>query len=153
MKHKEELDFNIINNNFPYEILLLADETKDVIDKYLFDSIVYEVAKNREIIAVFCLFEVDKNTVELKNIAVIEKYQNHGIGSKIVSFIKEICKEKYSKIIVGTADYGISQINFYKKNGFKEYGVRENFFIENYAEPIYVNGFQLKDMVLLKHNL
>lgn len=153
MKHNEELDFNIIRDNFPYEILLLADETKDAINKYLLDSIVYEVTKSGETVGVFCLFEIDKNTIELKNIAVVEKFQNQGIGSKIISFVKEVCKRKFSTIVVGTADCGTSQINFYKKNGFQEFGIRKNFFIENYTDPIYQNGVQLDDMILLKLDL
>ncbi len=118
MKYEEEIEFEIIRSNYPYEILLLADETIDAINKYLFNSTVYAATKNGQTIAVFCLLEIDKNTIELKNIAVIEKYQGKGIGSKIICFIKNICKGKYSTIIVGTADSGINQIKFYQKNGF-----------------------------------
>ena len=56
-------------------------------------------------------------------------------------------------IIVGTGDCGISQINFYEKNGFRKYDIRKNFFIDNFEKPIFENGIQLKDMILLKYEL
>jgi len=155
MSIQETLKFEIISDkeNYPYELLLLADETVESINKYIFDSIVYCAKNNEKIIAAFCLNKVDENTIELKNIAVVEKYQNRGYGSEIISFIKKICKNKYLSIIVGTGDCGINQINFYEKNGFRKYDIRKNFFIDNFEKPIFENGIQLKDMVLLKYEL
>lgn len=150
-----EIDFLLLKDSseYPYELLLLADETKSAIDKYLYDSIVYVVKKNNENIAVFCLYEIDAKTIELKNIAVSESFQNLGIGSKIINFIKEIVGKQYSNIIVGTADCGLNQIRFYERNGFNKFAIRENFFIDNYEFPIIENGIRLKDMILLKCEL
>ena len=151
----QTLKFEMIpdRENYPYELLLLADENVESINKYIFDSIVYCVKNNGNAIAAFCLYEIDKSTIELKNIAVAEKYQNNGIGSKIISYIKELCKNKYLNIIVGTGDCGIQQINFYEKNGFRKSDIRKNFFIENFEKPIFENGIQLKDMIMLKCEL
>jgi len=41
----------------------------------------------------------------------------------------------------------------YKKEGFEVFGVRKNYFVDNYPEPIYENGTQLKDMIMLKKEL
>lgn len=144
------LDFQLITENYPYELLLLADETRDVINKYLSSSDVYLVKLNNNNVGVFCLYQQDAETVELKNIAVSEKYQRQGIGEKMITHIKKICCQKYKRIIVGTADSGINQIRFYEKNGFHKYDVRKNFFIDNYPKPIFENGIKLKDMQLLK---
>lgn len=144
------LNFQLITDDYPYELLLLADETRDAIDKYLLSSDVYLVTLNKDNIGVFCLYHQDSETVELKNIAVSENFQRQGIGEQMLTRIKKICAPKYKRIIVGTADCGISQIRFYEKNGFQKYDVRKNFFIENYPEPIFENGIQLKDMQLLK---
>ena len=152
---QDELVFEMIalKENYPYELLLLADESVESINKYLFDSIVYGAKYNEKIIAVFCLYEVDKNTMEIKNIAVAEEYQKHGYGSECISFIKKICENKYRRIIVGTGDCGINQINFYEKNGFRKYDIRKNFFVDNFDKPIFEKGIQLIDMVLLKYEL
>lgn len=155
MNPKIDLDFVLLNdkNEYPYELLLLADETEEAIAKYIHNSKVYVAKNNGNTIAVFCLYELDENTVELKNIAVSESFQNKGIGSRLISFIKELVKVTYSKLIVGTADSGIDQIRFYERNGFKKFGLRKNFFIENYELPIIENGIQLKDMILLSYDL
>ncbi len=149
-----ELEYELIlgENNFPYKLLLLADESISQINKYVFESKVYTVKIDNKIIGAFCLYQIDENTIELKNIAISESFQNKGIGSKVISHIKEICMEKYSTLIVGTADCGTNQIRFYERHGFQKYDSRKNFFIENYAEPIFENGVQLVDMVLLKYS-
>ncbi len=155
MTTSENFKINLITNkeDYPYELLLFADETIEAINKYVDDSSVYVVINGEEKIAVFCLYETDENTIEIKNIAVSAKYQNTGIGSKLIAHIKEICKSRYSNLIVGTADCGTAQIRFYEKNGFQKYAVKENFFIDNYDKPIFENGIQLKDMVMLQCRL
>lgn len=145
-----KLQFEQIHSDFPYELLLLADETLEAIDRYLFQSEVFLVKWNTENVSIFCLYEINLQNVELKNIAIAEKHQNQGLGGKILEYIKEISKPKYQKIIVGTGDSSFSQIRFYERNSFKKFGIRENFFLENYPEPIIENGVHLKDMVLLK---
>lgn len=137
--------------DYPFALLLLADETVDAINKYVDDSAVFVLKEGAIDLAVFCLYPIDKNTIELKNIAVHESLQGKGIGSLLVCEIVAIVKEKqFSRLIVGTADCGVSQIRFYERNGFKKYGVKENFFIDNYKAPIIENGIQLKDMVMLE---
>lgn len=126
------LDFQLITDEYPYELLLLADETRNAIDKYLSSSDVFLAKLNIDNVGVFCLYHQDAETVELKNIGVSEKYQRQGIGEQILTHIKKICYPKYKRIIVGTADCGINQIRFYEKNGFQKYDVRKNFFIDNY---------------------
>ncbi|MDR0348319.1 MAG: GNAT family N-acetyltransferase [Tannerella sp.] len=145
-----------VASDYPYNLLLLADETIEGINKYLFDSDVYiaELPGTEEPIAVFCLYPIDENTIELKNIAVAESYQGKGIGSVLLDKAYRIAKEKeYWEMIVGTADCGIKQIRFYERNGFVKYDVKENFFLEIYDQPIYENGVQLKDMVMLKKEI
>jgi len=44
-------------------------------------------------------------------------------------------------------------ILFYLKQGFVKYGVKKDFFVQNYPQPIYDHGIQLRDMVMLKKEL
>lgn len=137
--------------DYPFALLLLADETVDAINKYVDDSAVFVLKEGAIDLAVFCLYPIDKNTIELKNIAVHESLQGKEVGSLLICEIVVIAKKKgYSRLIVGTADCGVNQIRFYERNGFKKYGVKENFFIDNYKAPIIENGKQLKDMVMLE---
>ena len=148
-----DLEIKQITNHkdYPYDLLLLADETVAAINKYLFDSAVFVVEEQQQPIAVFCLYHIDSETLEIKNIAVAPAHQNRGLGSKILRHIQQTYPAQYPNLIVGTADCGLDQIRFYERNGFVKYGIRPNFFIENYEQPIYENGQLLKDMVLLKY--
>jgi ribosomal protein S18 acetylase RimI-like enzyme len=140
-------------DKFPLHLLLLADETVAVINKYLYTSDVY-VAKevlSEHVIAVFVLQKINMNEIEIKNIAVDDAYQGRGIGSYLVDKIKQIAREEGMQILwVGTPDSATRQLNFYLRNGFRKAGVRINFFLENYPEPIYENGILLRDMAMLQ---
>ncbi|KFF27170.1 GNAT family N-acetyltransferase [Chryseobacterium vrystaatense] len=138
----------------PYELLLLADETIDAINQYIFDSDIYLLNDGVQDIAVIALYKNDSTELEIKNMAVLEGLRNKGIGSLLINKAKEIAKESgYTTLVVGTSDTGFQQIKFYEKNGFIKKGVRKNFFTENYPLPIYENGLQMRDMVVLTHDL
>ena len=143
--HKDE--------ELPYDLLLLADETIEAIAKYVGQSDVYVAEINDEPMGVFCLYQVDVSTVEIKNMAIAEGYQGRGYGSLLLESIKDIARKEYATLIVGTADAGTRQIAFYEKNGFKKFALKKNFFIDHYEVPIYEDGVQLRDMVLLKFEL
>lgn len=141
------------NDEIPFSLLLLADETKEAIEKYIYQSATYILysKNNPGPIGVFTLFKVNDTTVEIKNIAVLESFQGRGIGSWIIKRIKIIAgKEGFKQIIVGTPDAGTREISFYEKNGFLKYDTKKDFFILNYPEPIIEKGVMLRDMVMLK---
>jgi len=140
----------------PYDLLLLADETKEAIDKYIKTSKVF-VLKDKlrgDTIAAFVLYPVTKEDLEIKNIAVSENMQDKGIGSLLIKSIQKIAKNAgYKTLWVGTPDIAEKELYFYRKNGFEDAYIKENFFLENYTEPIYNDGVLLKDMAMLKMNL
>jgi ribosomal protein S18 acetylase RimI-like enzyme len=140
-------------DDIPFNLLLLADETREAIEKYIYNSDVYVLTKKEELqpVAVFVLYKISETEIEIKNIAVAEVFQDKGIGSYLISEIRNIAKkENFNSIIVGTPDIALRQINFYQKNGFTKCGRRKNFFIDNYSEPIFEDGIMLKDMIILK---
>ncbi|TZF94100.1 GNAT family N-acetyltransferase [Chryseobacterium panacisoli] len=152
----ENFSFNQLNSDseIPYHLLLLADETKEAIDQYIFKSDIYLLHDGIEDVAVMALFKISDTELEIKNIAVMECYRSKGIGSILMNKAKEIAKENhYKTLTVGTSDTGFQQIRFYEKNGFIKSGILNDFFIENYPVPIYENGLQMRDMVLLTHYL
>ncbi len=141
-------------NKLPYSLLLLADETRYAIEKYVFDSDVYVLKDERREVAVFCLYLVDNEIIEIKNIAVCRELQGKGLGSLLIEKIIEIAQARgCRRVIVGTADCGVDQIRFYERNSFVKYAVRKDFFIHNYEEPIVENGIQLRDMIMLERGL
>jgi GNAT superfamily N-acetyltransferase len=153
-----ELTIQKIEANFPYDLLLQADETREAIDKYLFDSEVYvaRIAGRNEPVGVFCLLRVDAATAELMNIAVDEPYRGGGIGSRLIEKSVDVaaaggCRE----IIVGTGteDCAPGQIRFYERCKFRKSHLRENYFVDKFPEPIYENGVQLLDMQMLARQI
>lgn len=149
----DHLTFTRIGSDaeIPYDLLLLADETVEAINQYIFTSEVYLLNNGDQDIAAMVLHENSATEIELKNIAVTESWQNKGIGSILIDKAKELATEKhYTSLLVGTSDTGLRQIRFYEKNGFIKKGIRKDFFIENYPFPIYENGEQMRDMVMLE---
>lgn len=58
-----------------------------------------------------------------------------------------------AEILICTAYFAIMQLNFYQKMGYELFRVIKDFFITNYPEPVFENGKQLKDMLMLRKKL
>jgi ribosomal protein S18 acetylase RimI-like enzyme len=146
----------IHKKDIPFDLLLLADETLEAIGKYIDDSEIY-VARLTEVdfpVAVFVLQALNAVEVEIKNIAVVAPFQGKGIGSRLIGLIRQLARSQgRSMIWVGTPDCAIRQIHFYERNGFRKAGIKGNYFIDNYPDPIFENGMLLKDMVMLKMDI
>lgn len=148
------------HESIPYPLLLLADETKEAINVYIKDSEIYileketKINEKNKIIGIYVLQSVDKDTIEIKNIAVDEKFQGQGIGTFLLKDAEIQAKKKgFKTIIIGTGDCGRKQLYLYQKMGFEIFDVKKNFLIDNYPEPIYENGVLCKDMVMLQKKL
>lgn len=140
----------------PYDLLLLADETKEAIDKYIATCTILTLVHpiTNENIGVMAIKQINSDTLELKNIAITEQYQAQGLGSEMLSFVKSYARKKNLQYIwVGTADVGHLQHRFYMHNGFEMNHIRNNFFVDNYSEPIIENGLQMKHMLVFSYNL
>ncbi len=155
----KDIEFAKIEDDYPYDLLLQADETKEGIDQYLFDSEVWvaRIAGREEPVGVMCLLPLDGDTVELMNIAVDEPFRGKSIGSAMLEKAVEIATEQgFCEIILGTGteDCAPAQIRFYERHGFRKSHLRENYFIEKYPdEPIFENGVQLRHMQVLKRQI
>lgn len=142
------------DSEIPYHLLLLADETVEAINQYIFKSDIYLLNNGNLDIAVIAIYRNSNTELEIKNMAVREDFRNRGIGSILIDKAKETALENgYEILVVGTSDTGFQQIRFYEKNGFVKKGIRKDFFIENYPSPIYENGLQMRDMVVLEFPL
>jgi aminoglycoside 6'-N-acetyltransferase I len=140
--------------SIPYGLLLLAEETKEAIDKYINDSEIYVLENENDIIAIYVLKPINKKVYEIKYIAVDENFQGKGIGKFLLKdATKRAQKSGFKTIIIGTGDAAIKQLYLYQKEGFRIYDICYNFFIDNYPEPIYENGILCKHMVMLKKEL
>ncbi|WP_273215173.1 GNAT family N-acetyltransferase [Runella zeae] len=138
----------------PYHLLLLADPSQKLIDDYLLSGEVYVASLEEAIVGAYVLTPLNDDEIEIKNIAVETEYQNKGLGSILLDDATLKAKEKSFKIlIIGTADSSLGQLYLYQKQGFEISGIKKDFFIENYEEPIYENGVLCRHMIVLTKHL
>lgn len=111
----------------PFDLLLLADETKEAIEKYIYNCEVYLVTQEEKPIAVFALYRLSDTEIEIKNIAIVNELQGKGIGSTLINEVKQIAKAgNYKSLIVDTGDASTEQIRFYEKNSLEKYALKKN---------------------------
>jgi GNAT superfamily N-acetyltransferase len=142
----------IIENKKQFlDLLLLADEQENMIDKYLASGDLFALYDN-DLKSVCVVAPIDSETCELKNIATYENYQGKGYGKALINFISDFYNDKYKTMLVGTGEIPWI-LSFYENCGFeKSYRVK-NFFTDNYDHPMFDEGIQLVDMVYLKKDL
>lgn len=132
------------------DLLLLADEQENMIDKYLDRGEMY-VLDDNGVKAECVITKEDDDTYELKNIAVLPEFQRKGYGKSLIEYL--FAHYSGGKIMfVGTGDCP-SILSFYKSCGFSESHRLKNFFVDNYDHPMFEDGIQLVDMVYLKKEL
>lgn len=138
------------NKKIHLDLLLLADPEEKAIDKYINDSEVFSLIENEKVLGQCAVTEIDKHRCEIKNIAIYENIHKKGYGRKFINLICDYYRDKYTSILVGTADNGIE---FYEKCGFKISHKIKKFFIDNYDIPIYDDGVQCIDMIYLEKKI
>ena len=133
------------------DLLLLADEQEDMIDRYLDKGRMYVLDDNG--IKCECVITDEGNGVlEIKNIATVSEHQGKGYAKALIDFVVKKYKEQYTVLQVGTGDSPLT-IPFYEKCGFVRSHSIPNFFTDNYDHPIFECGIQLVDMVYLQRAL
>lgn len=133
------------------DLLLLADEQEDMIDRYLERGTMY-VLEDDGVKAECVVTDEGSGILELKNIAVEPDWQGRGYGKALVEFLVQTYRERYGMLLVGTGD-SPSTISFYESCGFRRHHLVKNFFTDHYDHPIYENGVQLVDMVYLQREI
>ena len=129
------------------DLLLLADEQEDMIDRYLSRGDMF-VLDDGGIKAECVVTREGDGVYELKNIAVSPAYWRQGYGKRLVEHAFA-CYPDLSVLYVGTGDCP-STLSFYRACGFTESHRVERFFTDHYDHPMFEDGVQLVDMVYLK---
>lgn len=138
----------------PYDLLLLADPLKELVDEYLEHSDIFIAINNDDIIGIIVLYPLSAVSVEIKNLAVKPELQGKGIGNYLIENAVKVAHTKGIKsICIGTANSSIGQLYLYQKHGFEITEIKRNFFIDNYPEIIMENGIQAKHMLVLTRQL
>lgn len=138
----------ITHNKKDYiDLLLLADESEDMIGRYLDRGEMF-VLDDEGVKAECVITREGDGIYELKNIAVLPDCWRKGYGKKLIEFLfahYSDCRVMF----VGTGDC-YSTLSFYKNCGFQESHRVKDFFTDHYDHPMFEDGVQLVDMVYLK---
>lgn len=138
----------------PMDLLLLADPSPKMVEEYLKRGESYVAESDNQLMGIYVLLPLTPETVEIVNVAVVEKYQGRGIGKLLVTdAIKRAKGKGYKTIEIGTGNSSIGQLALYQKCGFRITGIDIDFFIRHYQEEIFENGIQCRDRIRLSQDL
>ena len=130
------------------DLLLLADEQEDMIDRYLERGTMY-VLEDDGVGAVCVVTDEGDGVLEIKNIAVDPAHRKKGYGRRLIDFVAQAYSGRFSVLQVGTGESPLT-LPFYEKCGFTVSHRVKDFFTDNYDHPIVECGIVLTDMVYLK---
>jgi len=123
------------------ELLLEADPSEEMIDRYLEDGTLFVLEEKGEPAAVAVVLPLADGECELKNLAVAQALRGKGYG------------RRYKRMRVGTADIPCGCKEFYQKLGFRYTHTVNGFFSGNYPEPLYENGALIENMACFAKEL
>ncbi|MBW9325211.1 GNAT family N-acetyltransferase [Enterococcus casseliflavus] len=145
------------NESYPWSLLLDADPEKTVVEGYLYDSqtLVYEEAG--EVIGVL-VYQDQGTKWEIMNVAVSPAKQGRGIGGQLLqaaekAILSQQQGAKHPLVVIKTGSLPSAALTLYQKQGYTEKDRVKNYFTTHYAEPIFENGQQLIDQVILEKQL
>lgn len=133
------------------DLLLEADPSKEMINKYLSDGELFVLTYNDEPACIAVTIKKDNDTIELKNIVTKENYREKGYAKKMIKYLVDNYKTRYNKMIVGTTE---NNIPFCVKQGFNKYEKTiKNFFVDNYNEEIKDGDLVCTDLIYYSKDL
>ena len=133
-------------------LLLLADESMEMVEKYLDRGVMYVLEEEGQVKAECVVTDEGGGVLEIKNLAVAPDCQRQGLGRRFIEFLALEYASTHEAILVGTGDSPLT-VPFYERCGFVRSHVVKDFFIDNYDHPIIEAGVELRDMVYLRRAL
>ena len=133
------------------DLLFLADEQEDMIDRYLDGGDMF-VLFDPDAVGECVVCDLGDGVFEIKNIATDPSVHGKGYGRALIEFVMDHYKGRCKKMLVGTGDSPLT-VPFYEACGFHFSHRIRNFFTEHYDHPIYEGGVQLVDMLYFRRKL
>lgn len=75
--------------------------------------------------------------IEIDHVCVLPKYRHRHIGDRLIDFVLEKFGSEKSNFFLEVRESNTAAINLYKKHGFKQYGIRRNYY-KNPVENAYL---------------
>ena len=136
------------------ELLLVADPSRGQVEGYLVNSTIFIYEDGDEIVGVIVLKQHDETYTEIMNVSVRESHRGRGIAKKLMHHAVEVSRElDVNHVDIATANSSINQLALYQKSGFRITDIIKNHFLNHYETPIWENGIQAKDQLVLTYEL
>lgn len=141
--------------DLPWSLLLDADPDKEKVQVYVSKGNGWIWKEKEKTIGVL-IYVAREKEYEIVNVAVAPKYQGKGIGGKLLETAFQKLSQLASsqtQIIIRTGSTSSAALHLYQKMGYVEIGRVKDYFIHHYSKPIFENGEQLRDQVILAIHL
>jgi GNAT superfamily N-acetyltransferase len=124
----------------------LAEDSASELDGYVDSGRVLVAVSDGRIVGHLQLIDA-----EVKNMAVLESHQRHGVGTKLMeAAIATALDQGRARLVVATAAADIGNLRFYQRLGFRMRSIERDAFTEaNGYPPQLVDGIELRDRVWL----
>ena len=133
----------------PIALLLEADPHLPYVLAYLANGHCYRAERDGMVVGVYVLQARSPGTLELMNIAVEANYQAQGVGRQLLQHALHSARQLgATRLEVATGSFG-HQLTFYQRAGLRVYAVEPDYFLRHYPEPLFEQGLQHKDRLLL----
>ena len=130
------------------DLLLLADEQEDMIDRYLERGEMF-VLRAEGVARTVCVVTAEGEGIyEIKNLATHPAWQRRGYGRAMIDYVCRRYRGAGRVLLVGTGDSPLT-LPFYQRCGFVFSHRLPGFYTEHYRKPIFEGGRQLVDMIYL----
>jgi GNAT superfamily N-acetyltransferase len=131
----------------------LAEDSATELDSYIDAGRVLVAVADGEVVGHLQLTGTgDPRQVEIKNMAVREARQGHGIGRRLIEAAVDLAAaEAVTTIVVATAAADIGNLRFYQRQGFRMRSVERDAFTPatGYPPGLRIDGIELRDRVWL----
>ena len=128
-------------------LLLEADPSEKMIDKYLEKSEMYVLMINGQAASVAVVGQVDEQVCELYNLATAPGMRGKGYATKLVRHLIRLYQPRCKRMLVGTSK---PLMPFYERFGFAYSFTREGFFLDEGYAGVQFDEPDLKDMQVLE---
>ena len=128
-------------------LLLEADPSEKMIDKYLEKSEMYVLMINGQAASVAVVGQVDEQLCELYNLATAPDMRGKGYASRLVRHLIRLYQPRCKRMLVGTSK---PLMPFYERFGFKYSFTREGFFLDEGYAGVQFDEEDLQDMQVLE---
>lgn len=144
-----------VTGSYPYDLLLLADPSREFVDEYLLHSDCFVVKSGDTVCGVIVVRKEEEGRAEIMNLAVDESFQGHGYGKSLLEFIcNDWAKsQKIHTLKVCTGTSSAVPFMLYQKVGFDLMELDRDYFVRHYPEPIWENGVQCRHRLILEKKI